>query len=148
MWDLKDNVGLILNLFVNVETELLADPKHCVIRTTHIRKGFTLPYFNCKAITLNRRNMQAQSIETYLPHLEVHDTVSEQMKELCKLISLKDHEKSHRELIRQYMHKLLRPYFPDCIIEVFGSSVNGLGTTKCDLDLMFSPYPNFKYEVS
>ncbi|GFV96524.1 speckle targeted PIP5K1A-regulated poly(A) polymerase [Trichonephila clavipes] len=68
------------------------------------------------------------------------------MKKLCKLSSLKDHEKSHRELIRQYIHKLLLPYFPDCIIEVFGSSVNGLGTEKCDLDLMFSPNPDFKYE--
>ncbi|GFY41759.1 speckle targeted PIP5K1A-regulated poly(A) polymerase [Trichonephila inaurata madagascariensis] len=90
--------------------------------------------------------MQALSIETYLPCLEAHNTVSEKMKELSKLSSLKNHEKSRRKLICQYIHKLLLPYFPDCIIKVFGSSVNGLGTEKCDLDLMFSPYPDFKYE--
>ncbi|GFT31768.1 speckle targeted PIP5K1A-regulated poly(A) polymerase, partial [Nephila pilipes] len=109
-------------------------------------KGFMIDTLDSKMIEIDERDISNKSVEAYLPRLAAHSTISKKMKHLWKMSHLSEYDNSCRKLICQHIHKLLLPYYPECKIEMFGSSVNGFGTRGCDLDLMFSPCPDFQYE--
>lgn len=57
-------------------------------------------------------------------------------------------EIEERKRIVRFIKNLLRRYYPECDIIVYGSSYNGFGFRGCDLDLLFLPFPEYCNIVS
>lgn len=67
---------------------------------------------------------------------------------MADMLSLTREEHCERERIVSELFNMLRPYYPECDIFVFGSSANGFGFKGCDLDLLFMPFPEYCNMVS
>lgn len=82
-------------------------------------------------------------------YLNKQGSMSGQIYRMTEMIMMPDSEiYEKREIVAQFID-LLKPYYPDCDVIVFGSSANGFGFKGCDLDLLFLPFPdysNFKFK--
>lgn len=61
--------------------------------------------------------------------------VEEQFKTFCSTMSLTPEDVEKRKEFCHYLHEMLRPYFPNFRLHLFGSSINGLGFKGCDVDI-------------
>lgn len=64
------------------------------------------------------------------------------------MLQITERDLQKRKCIVKKITNILKPYYPECIVEMFGSSVNGFGCKGCDLDLLFLPFPQYCNLVS
>lgn len=79
------------------------------------------------------------------------NNLSEKMQKLTELLEIPATEFDVRRSACTELRELLRKYYPDCLLLMFGSSVSGFGFKNCDLDLLFLPFPeycNFDYATT
>ncbi|GBM18147.1 Speckle targeted PIP5K1A-regulated poly(A) polymerase [Araneus ventricosus] len=84
-------------------------------------------------------------IETYLPQLNINGTISMKMKKLCQITVLSKDDIDNRQRILDYIRSLFQPFYPDCLLIAFGSTINGFGTKGGDMDMMFSPSSDYEH---
>ncbi|XP_061094094.1 poly(A) RNA polymerase, mitochondrial isoform X1 [Conger conger] len=67
--------------------------------------------------------------------LSQQDTVDKQLYYLLEQHQLTEENIRLRFLVCSLLKDIAAPYFPECVIRLFGSSVNSFGKLGCDLDL-------------
>ncbi|CAL1292920.1 unnamed protein product [Larinioides sclopetarius] len=83
------------------------------------------------------------SFDKPVPHEDLIDalykckTVPEQMEMLASALSLSQDDVRNRIKFCQTLESLFKPFFSDFQIQIFGSTVNGLGFKGCDIDISF-----------
>ncbi|XP_075693428.1 speckle targeted PIP5K1A-regulated poly(A) polymerase [Rhinoderma darwinii] len=81
------------------------------------------------------RNLQPPDPEALSKQLMRCTDVGDQMKNVVSLCSPSHHESRLRELLLSLLRETFTEFFPGCLLLPFGSSVNGLEISGCDLDL-------------
>ncbi|CAL1274711.1 unnamed protein product, partial [Larinioides sclopetarius] len=86
---------------------------------------------------------------TYLKQLLQNcKSMKEQIEVFDSYVKLTDKDISLRNSICEDIEKIFEPYFPDCLVNLTGSSVSRLGLKGCDVDLSFLPSTDESNEVN
>lgn len=72
--------------------------------------------------------------------------IQEQVQILIQELSLNEEDHKLRNLVCQLLQEIFEEVFTNCNIQAFGSSVNGLGWKKCDLDICLTTGGQVKVE--
>ena len=73
---------------------------------------------------------------------------TDMIEKLSTLLELPVEEYKVRETVSAEIHEILKKYYPDCLLVMFGSSVSGFAYKNCDLDLLFLPFPDYNKDLT
>lgn len=94
-------------------------------------------HVNGRVIYVNRRQKPVAKEEPVdLEVLQKCAAVQEQVQTVYTALQLTEDDKENREKLRAMVETELKQYFPNCSVNVFGSSNNGFGCKGCDVDLL------------
>ena len=62
------------------------------------------------------------------------EDIEEQMDELVQILELTQEDFDERAKIAQHIQNAVSDLYPNCVVYLFGSTVNGLGFKGCDID--------------
>lgn len=74
--------------------------------------------------------------------------IEEQMASLSSTLSLTPDDVENRIYFMKVIESLLKPFFGDIKIQLFGSTLNGFGFKGCDLDMSFETFTDVKEKVN
>ncbi|XP_042366751.1 poly(A) RNA polymerase, mitochondrial [Plectropomus leopardus] len=74
-------------------------------------------------------------INELIKRLSKEESIDQQMSSLMDVYQLTEENSRLRFLVCSLLKDVVAPYFPECTIKPFGSSVNGFGKMGCDLDM-------------
>ncbi|XP_054712674.1 speckle targeted PIP5K1A-regulated poly(A) polymerase-like isoform X2 [Uloborus diversus] len=77
------------------------------------------------------------SHDELLTYLQQSKSVEEQMKILVNTLALSEEDKERRICFAKKIESLLKPFFSEIKIQLFGSTMNGFGFKGCDIDMSF-----------
>ncbi|XP_033494106.1 poly(A) RNA polymerase, mitochondrial [Epinephelus lanceolatus] len=74
-------------------------------------------------------------INELIKKLSREESIDQQINTLTDVYQLTDENSRLRFLVCSLLKDVVAPYFPECTVKPFGSSVNGFGKLGCDLDM-------------
>ncbi|GBL77883.1 Speckle targeted PIP5K1A-regulated poly(A) polymerase [Araneus ventricosus] len=101
-----------------------------VIRKDVFRKFVRKAHFSEKTLSHTHLKQLLQKCKSVTEQLEVFNSCTQ----------LTDEDISTRESLCKEVENAFRPHFPDCSVDLTGSSVSRLGLKSSDVDLSFQPF--------